>query len=55
MTRAPRRGPYVCGIDAALDVVGGRWKGLVLREPDAHRVRRFAGLRRGLSGVSERR
>ncbi|WP_327249194.1 winged helix-turn-helix transcriptional regulator [Streptomyces sp. NBC_01320] len=54
MAKAPRCGPYICGIDAALDVVSGKWKGLILWELDAHRVRRFAELRRGLPGVSEK-
>ncbi|MFJ6850911.1 winged helix-turn-helix transcriptional regulator [Streptomyces sp. NPDC091271] len=54
MTKAPRRGPYICGIDAAFDVVSGKWKGLILWELDAHRIRRFAELRRGLPGVSEK-
>jgi DNA-binding HxlR family transcriptional regulator len=54
MTKAPRCGPYICGIDAALDVVSGKWKGLILWELDAHQVRRFAELRRGLPGVSEK-
>ncbi|GAA2314337.1 helix-turn-helix transcriptional regulator [Streptomyces kunmingensis] len=54
MVRSPRRGPYICGIDAALDVVSGKWKGLILWELEAHRVRRFAELRRGLPGVSEK-
>ncbi|PWI12971.1 transcriptional regulator [Streptomyces sp. Act143] len=49
-----RRGPYICGIDAALDVVSGKWKGLVLWELHAHGTRRFAELRRALSGVSEK-
>ncbi|MEO3828298.1 helix-turn-helix domain-containing protein [Actinomadura sp. B10D3] len=49
-----RRGPYICGIDAALDVVSGKWKGLVLWELHAHGTRRFAELRRGLPGVSEK-
>lgn len=49
-----RSGPYICGIDAALDVVSGKWKGLVLWELDAHGTRRFAELRRGLPGVSEK-
>ncbi|GAB3119805.1 helix-turn-helix domain-containing protein [Streptomyces calidiresistens] len=52
--KQPRRGPYVCGIDAALDVVGGKWKGLILWELSAHGVRRFAELRRGIPGVSEK-
>ncbi|MEU0048471.1 helix-turn-helix domain-containing protein [Streptomyces sp. NPDC006184] len=54
MAKAPRHGPYICGIDAALDVVSGKWKGLILWELDARRVRRFAELRRGLPGVSEK-
>lgn len=54
MAKAPRSGPYICGIDAALDVVSGKWKGLVLWELHAHGVRRFAELRRALPGVSEK-
>jgi DNA-binding HxlR family transcriptional regulator len=54
MAKAPRIGPYVCGLDAALDVVSGKWKCLILWELDAHGVRRFAELRRGLPGVSEK-
>ncbi|MEU4740162.1 helix-turn-helix domain-containing protein [Actinosynnema sp. NPDC023658] len=51
---AARRGPYFCGIDAAMDVVSGKWKSLVLWELHHHGVRRFAQLRRGLPGVSEK-
>lgn len=54
MAKAPRTGPYICGIDAALDVVSGKWKGLILWELEAHGVRRFAELRRGLPGISEK-
>lgn len=54
MSRASRTGPYVCGIDAALDVVSGKWKGLVLWELHAHGIRRFVELRRALPGVSEK-
>ena len=54
MAKAPRSGPYICGIDAALDVVSGKWKGLVPWELQAHGTRRFAELRRGLPGVSEK-
>ncbi|MGC0250393.1 winged helix-turn-helix transcriptional regulator [Pseudactinotalea sp. Z1748] len=52
--RQQRRGPYICGIDAAMDVVSGKWKALILWELQAHGVRRFAELRRGLVGVSEK-
>lgn len=37
-----------------MDVVSGKWKGLILWELNAHGVRRFAELRRGLVGVSEK-
>ncbi|MEU0545800.1 helix-turn-helix domain-containing protein [Nocardia sp. NPDC005978] len=49
-----RFGPYFCGIDAAMDVLGGKWKSLILWELDAHGTRRFGQLRRGLPGVSEK-
>ena len=51
---AKRSGPYFCGIDAAMDVVGGKWKALILWELATHGVRRFGELRRGLPGVSEK-
>ena len=54
MAKGPRSGPYICGIDAALDVVSGKWKGLVLWELHTHGTRRFGELRRGLPGVSEK-
>jgi DNA-binding HxlR family transcriptional regulator len=53
-TREPRCGPYICGIDAAMDVVTGKWKSLILWELDNHGTRRFGELRRGLPGVSEK-
>ncbi|MGK9463165.1 winged helix-turn-helix transcriptional regulator [Streptomyces sp. G6] len=54
MATAARRGPYFCGIDAAMDVVTGKWKSLILWELHHHGTRRFAELRRGLPGVSEK-
>lgn len=53
-TETPRCGPYICGIDAAMDVVAGKWKSLILWELDNHGTRRFGELRRGLPGVSEK-
>jgi DNA-binding HxlR family transcriptional regulator len=48
----PRRS-YVCGIDAAVDVVQGKWKVLILWAlGQGHR--RFGALRRELPGVSEK-
>ncbi|MEV3964295.1 helix-turn-helix domain-containing protein [Nocardia sp. NPDC050193] len=49
-----RFGPYFCGIDAAMDVISGKWKGLILWELENYGVRRFGELRRGLPGVSEK-
>jgi DNA-binding HxlR family transcriptional regulator len=44
---------YTCGLEAALEVVGGKWKVLILwalrTEP-----RRFGELRRLVSGISEK-
>jgi DNA-binding HxlR family transcriptional regulator len=54
MTSNARRGPYICGIDAAMDVVSGKWKSLILWELDNYGTRRFGALRRGLPGVSEK-
>jgi DNA-binding HxlR family transcriptional regulator len=49
-----RRGPYICGIDAAMDVVGGKWKSLILWELDERGTRRFGEIRRALPGVTEK-
>lgn len=54
MATKTRSGPYVCGLDAAMDVVSGKWKSLILWELHDHGVRRFGELRRGLPGVSEK-
>jgi DNA-binding HxlR family transcriptional regulator len=49
----PRQGPYICGIDAAMDVITGKWKSLILWELE-NGTRRFSALKRGLPGVSEK-
>ncbi|MEU8762904.1 helix-turn-helix domain-containing protein [Streptomyces sp. NPDC048659] len=48
-----RRDTYVCGIDAAIDVVGGKWKVLILWALDGG-PRRFGELKRGIPGVTEK-
>ncbi|MGP4114217.1 winged helix-turn-helix transcriptional regulator [Streptomyces sp. 4N509B] len=48
-----RKLPYSCGIDAAIDVVGGKWKVLILWALHDRR-QRFGQLRRSLPGVSEK-
>lgn len=44
---------YCCGLEAALDVIGGKWKALVLWQLDAG-PRRFGELRRMVPGISEK-
>ncbi|MFI6579143.1 winged helix-turn-helix transcriptional regulator [Nocardiopsis sp. NPDC050513] len=52
--RATRRpGAYNCGLDAALDVIGGKWKVVVVWAL-AERPRRFGELRRAVGGVTEK-
>ncbi|RST21463.1 transcriptional regulator, partial [Streptomyces sp. WAC04770] len=48
-----RPGAYVCGIDAAMDVIGGKWKVLILWVL-AERTYRFGELRRAVPGVTEK-
>lgn len=43
---------YRCGLEAALDVVGGKWKVLILWQLD--QTRRFGELRRLVAGISEK-
>ncbi len=45
--------PYSCGLEAALEVVGGKWKPLVLWRL-APGARRFGELRRLVPGISEK-
>ena len=44
---------FLCGLDAAIDVVGGKWKALVLWALSVE-PRRTGELRRELDGVSEK-
>ncbi|MFC3996301.1 winged helix-turn-helix transcriptional regulator [Nocardiopsis sediminis] len=46
-------GGYVCGIDAAMDVIGGKWKVLILWAL-GERPCRFGQLRRQVPGVTEK-
>lgn len=45
---------FYCGLDAALSVVGGRWKFLVLWQLVVHGPQRFGQLRRLVDGVTEK-
>jgi DNA-binding HxlR family transcriptional regulator len=53
MERDPRRKEYSCGLEAALEVVGGKWKVLILW-PLRAAPRRFGELRRQIPGISEK-
>ena len=44
---------YGCGLEAALDVVGGKWKVIILWHL-ASESRRFGELRREVAGISEK-
>jgi DNA-binding HxlR family transcriptional regulator len=44
---------YSCGLDAAVDVVGGKWKPMILWALST-RPHRFGELRRELDGISEK-
>lgn len=48
----PRTVAYACGLEAALDVIGGRWKVLILWDLDERR--RFGELKRIVTGISEK-
>jgi DNA-binding HxlR family transcriptional regulator len=53
MRTTRRPGSYVCGIDAAMDLIGGKWKVLILWALH-QRPHRFGELRRELPGVTEK-
>lgn len=45
--------PYSCGLEAALDVLDGKWKALILRSVRRGPCR-FGELRRAVAGISEK-
>ncbi|MEV6959821.1 helix-turn-helix domain-containing protein [Streptomyces sp. NPDC051207] len=49
---APDR--HVCGIDVAMEVIGGKWKVLILWALHEQPCRRFGELRRMLPGITEK-
>ncbi|KRV48266.1 transcriptional regulator [Wenjunlia vitaminophila] len=53
MATSRRPGAHHCGIDAAMDVIGGRWKVLVLWALN-EKPSRFGELRRLIPGVTEK-
>jgi DNA-binding HxlR family transcriptional regulator len=56
MRREPvvmRQKSYICGLEAALDVIGGKWKVLILWALRLE-AQRFGELRRSVEGISEK-
>jgi len=49
----PKQQRYTCGLVPALEVIGGKWKALILWEMHAG-PRRFGELKRGVPGISEK-
>jgi DNA-binding HxlR family transcriptional regulator len=49
-----RSRPYTCGLDAAIDVVGGKWKATMLWTLEDQGPLRFGELRRRIPGVTEK-
>jgi DNA-binding HxlR family transcriptional regulator len=44
---------FTCGLDAALAIIGGKWKPLILFHL-AHDTRRYGDLKRAVDGVSDK-
>lgn len=51
---AARAVDYDCPVEATLDVIGGRWKVVILYHLTHDGTHRFAVLRRKIPGISER-
>ncbi|MFC9946936.1 winged helix-turn-helix transcriptional regulator [Streptomyces pratensis] len=45
---------HSCGIDSAMEVIGGKWKVLILWALHEHPCRRFGELRRLVPGITEK-
>jgi DNA-binding HxlR family transcriptional regulator len=48
-----KKRPYVCGLEASLDLVNGKWKPLILRAIRKG-ARRYSEVRRAVVGISDK-
>jgi len=48
-----KRTAYACGLEAAFDVIGGKWKILILWQLHSG-PKRFGELKRGVAGITEK-
>ena len=44
---------HICGVAVSLELIGGKWKGVILRHL-CHKTLRFSQLRRRLPGVTQK-
>lgn len=44
---------YICGVAVSLEIIGGKWKGVILWHL-CHKTLRFSQLRRRLQGVTQK-
>ena len=54
MTKLSSEPTHGCPVEATLEVIGGKWKVLILYHLSTNGTHRFAELRRRITGVSER-
>jgi DNA-binding HxlR family transcriptional regulator len=48
-----KKRPYVCGLEASLDLVNGKWKPLILRAIRKG-ARRYSEVRRAVAGINDK-
>lgn len=49
----PTQNDYKCGVEVTLEVIGGKWKGVILWHL-THKTLRFSQLQRRMSGVTQK-
>ncbi len=54
LNRPDTPGAHACGIDTAMEIIGGKWKVLILWALQERPARRFRELRREVPGITEK-